>query len=138
MQNVYLRYERRGPGPPEGPVTLSSSPRVRSRTKRPTPEAKRRPAPAAAAEEPRAAEGHEVQIGPPKLTRFERARIIGARALQLALGAPPFVPLSADIRDPIGLAIRELEAKALPISIRRTLPDGRHQDIPLDWLLQDT
>lgn len=77
----------------------------------------------------------KVTIGPPKLTRFERARIIGARALQLALGAPPFITVPPNIKDPISLAIAELEAKALPISIRRTLPDGRYQDIPIDWLL---
>ncbi|MEM3436937.1 MAG: DNA-directed RNA polymerase subunit K [Nitrososphaerales archaeon] len=77
----------------------------------------------------------KVTIGPPRLTRFERARIIGARALQLALGAPPFIPVPPNIKDPISLAIAELEAKALPISIRRTLPDGRYQDIPIDWLL---
>jgi len=77
----------------------------------------------------------KVTIGPPRLTRFERARIIGARALQLALGAPPFIPVPPDIKDPISLAIAELETKALPISIRRTLPDGRYQDIPIDDLL---
>jgi len=77
----------------------------------------------------------KVNIGPPKLTRFEKARIIGARALQLALGAPPFVPVPANIKDPISLAVAELESKALPISIRRTLPDGKYQDIPIDWLL---
>ena len=77
----------------------------------------------------------KVTIGPPRLTRFERARIIGARALQLALGAPPFIPVPPEIKDPISLAIAELEAKALPISIRRTLPDGRYQDIPIDDLL---
>jgi len=77
----------------------------------------------------------KVLIGPPRLTRFERARIIGARALQLALGAPPFVPLKPEIRDPIELAIYELESKALPISIRRTLPDGRFEDIPVEYLL---
>ncbi|MCP8306429.1 MAG: DNA-directed RNA polymerase subunit K [archaeon] len=77
----------------------------------------------------------KVGIGPPKLTRFERARIIGARALQLALGAPPFIPIPSNITDPISLAIAELESKALPISIRRALPDGRYQDIPIDYLL---
>ena len=77
----------------------------------------------------------KVSIGPPKLTRFERARIIGARALQLALGAPPFIPVPPNIKDPISLAIAELESKALPISIKRTLPDGKYQDIPIDWLL---
>ncbi|MEM1525243.1 MAG: DNA-directed RNA polymerase subunit K [Nitrososphaerales archaeon] len=80
-------------------------------------------------------EQFQVKIGPNKLTRFERARIIGARALQLSLGAPPFIPIPPNIKDPISLAIAELEAKALPISIRRTLPDGTYQDIPIDVLL---
>ena len=78
----------------------------------------------------------KITIGPPKLTRFERARIIGARALQLALGAPPFIQLKPTVRDPISIAMEELELMALPISIRRTLPDGTYQDIPIDWLLQ--
>ena len=77
----------------------------------------------------------KVEIGPPTLTRFERARIIGARALQLSLGAPPFIPLEPGVRDPIRLATRELEARALPLSIRRVLPDGRSQDIPIQSLL---
>lgn len=76
-----------------------------------------------------------VTIGPPKLTRFERARIVGARSLQLALGAPPFIPVTSEVKDPISLAITELESRALPISIRRALPDGRYEDIPIDWLL---
>ena len=37
-------------------------------------------------------------------------------------------------RSSISLAIEELEKKALPISIRRTLPNGIYQDIPLEWL----
>ncbi|MGQ9719321.1 MAG: DNA-directed RNA polymerase subunit K [Nitrososphaerales archaeon] len=77
----------------------------------------------------------KITIGPPRLTRFERARIIGARALQLALGAPPFVPVPSSVSDPIILAMIELDAKALPISIRRSLPDGRYQDMPIDVLL---
>lgn len=80
-------------------------------------------------------EGRKVLIGPSKLTRFERARIIGVRALQLALGAPSFIPITPDVKDSISLAIKELESRALPISIRRSLPDGRYQDIPIDWLL---
>ena len=39
----------------------------------------------------------KILMGPPTLTRFEKARIMGARALQLSLGAPPFIdiPVSA-------------------------------------------
>ncbi len=73
----------------------------------------------------------EVKIGPPKLTRFERARIVGARSLQIAMGAPPFVPLEGGYRGPIEIATAELEADALPISIRRSLPNGITQDIPI-------
>jgi len=35
----------------------------------------------------------EVKIGPPFLTKYERARIIGVRSLQLNYGAPPLVPI---------------------------------------------
>lgn len=80
-------------------------------------------------------EGFEIKVGPAKLTRFERARIIGARSLQLAMGAPPFIPLEEWMKDPITIASEELEQGALPISIRRTLPNGVYQDIPLRALL---
>lgn len=77
----------------------------------------------------------QVIIGPPKLTRFEKARIVGARALQLSLGAPPLVVVRSDINDSISLAEFELMHKALPISVRRVLPDGKYQNIPILWLL---
>lgn len=68
------------------------------------------------------------------MTRFERARIIGARSLQLALGAPPFIKILATIHNPIDIAVAELDQKVLPINIRRALPDGQYEDIPLDIL----
>jgi DNA-directed RNA polymerase I, II, and III subunit RPABC2 len=76
-----------------------------------------------------------VHIGPPKLTRFERARIVGARALQLSLGAPILVELSKGFSDPIDIAIEELKEGVLPMTVRRTLPEGSYQDIPLIDLL---
>ena len=72
-----------------------------------------------------------VRIGPPKLTRFERARIVGARALQISLGAPILVELPLEIKDPIDIALWELDEQVLPMTIRRALPDGSHQDISL-------
>lgn len=72
-----------------------------------------------------------VLIGPPKLTRFERARIAGARALQVSLGAPILVELPPKMSDPIDIALVEIKAGILPMTIRRTLPDGSHQDIAL-------
>jgi DNA-directed RNA polymerase I, II, and III subunit RPABC2 len=76
------------------------------------------------------------RIGPDHLTRFERARILGARALQLSLGAPPLTPLPDTVRDPISIARLELENRALPISIRRILPTGEYQNIPVAELLK--
>jgi DNA-directed RNA polymerase I, II, and III subunit RPABC2 len=81
-------------------------------------------------------QGFEIRVGPPKLTRFEKARIVGARSLQLTMGAPAFVPIEKGLRDPIMIATSELESGALPISIRRTLPNGVHQDIPIKALMQ--
>jgi DNA-directed RNA polymerase I, II, and III subunit RPABC2 len=75
-------------------------------------------------------------IGPPKLTRFERARIVGARSLQVSLGAPILAPLPDEVVDPIDIAVVELREKVLPMTIRRTLPEGSYQDIPLIDLLQ--
>ena len=78
----------------------------------------------------------KIYIGPPRLTRFEKARIVGARALQIAMGAPILIELSKAPTNPIDIALEELEKGVLPITIRRTLPDGRtYQDIPLKWLL---
>ncbi len=76
-------------------------------------------------------------MGPPKLTRFEKARIVGARALQVAMGAPIIVELSPTTSSPIDIALKELESGALPMTIRRTLPDGTYQDLPLKWLLKE-
>ena len=76
----------------------------------------------------------EIRIGPPKLTRFEKARIVGARSLQIAMGAPPFVALEGKYGGPIEVATRELYEDALPISIRRSLPNGITQDIPIKAL----
>lgn len=76
----------------------------------------------------------QVLIGPPTLTRFERARIIGSRSLQLSLGAPILIDSSKKFSDTISIAVAELDLKVLPISIRRVLPNGLYQDIPIDWL----
>jgi DNA-directed RNA polymerases I, II, and III subunit RPABC2 len=74
-----------------------------------------------------------INVGPPKITRFEKARIVGARALQISMGAPILVDAEENT-NPIDIAVTELEAGILPITIRRTLPDGTFQDIPLRWL----
>ena len=50
-------------------------------------------------------------------TRYERARIIGARALQISMGAP--VLLEDDSGEPIDIADSELEAGIIPITVKR-------------------
>lgn len=76
-------------------------------------------------------------MGPPKITRFEKARIVGARALQISMGAPILIEISEGFPSPIDIALKELYAGILPMTIRRTLPDGTFQDIPLKWLLEE-
>ncbi|MBD3350593.1 MAG: DNA-directed RNA polymerase subunit K [Candidatus Lokiarchaeota archaeon] len=76
-----------------------------------------------------------IKIGSIFVTRYERARIIGARALQVSLGAPILIPLKNVELDAISIAERELEEGILPLTIRRTLPSGEYQDVPLSWLI---
>lgn len=52
------------------------------------------------------------------LTRFEKARLLGARAIQISMGAKPMVELDGII-DPIDIAYKELEANVLPLDVIR-------------------
>lgn len=54
-----------------------------------------------------------------KYTRFERARIIGARALQITMGAPVLIKVKKDLIDPVKIALLEFEKDVLPISVLR-------------------
>lgn len=64
------------------------------------------------------------------ITRFERARVISARALQLALGAPPLVK-PADNSTPYELAKEELTKGILPLCVIRTFPSGKTEVVNL-------
>lgn len=55
-----------------------------------------------------------------ELTRFERTRIISARALQVSMGAP--VLIKTKHHDPKSIAREEFEAGLLPITVKRELP----------------
>ncbi len=62
-----------------------------------------------------------------KHTKYERARIIGARALQIAMGAPILLDIKEEDFEkinfnPITIAKMEYDAEILPITIRRPLP----------------
>ena len=74
----------------------------------------------------------QVLTGPPTLTRFEKARIMGARALQLSLGAPVFIKIPKNAITSLEIAMEELKQKVIPIVIKRTLPNGDYQNIPID------
>ena len=50
-------------------------------------------------------------------TRYERARIIGARALQISMGAPLLISTSRI--DPLEIAIEEFNADIIPITVKR-------------------
>ena len=73
-----------------------------------------------------------VVTGPPTLTRFEKARIMGARALQLSLGAPIFIEIPKNATTSLEIAMEELKQRVIPIVIKRTLPNGDYQNIPID------
>jgi len=60
----------------------------------------------------------------PILTKYERARIIGARAEQINAKAIPLVSVPDHIIDGVVIATMELEAKKSPFIIKRPLPDG--------------
>lgn len=52
-----------------------------------------------------------------KLTRYERARVIGARALQISLGAPVLIDVEGG--EPMDIALTELEKGVIPITVKR-------------------
>ena len=54
-----------------------------------------------------------------KYTRFEKARIIGARALQISLGAPVLLDIPEGMIDPIQIAMLEFEKGVIPITVKR-------------------
>ena len=59
-------------------------------------------------------------LGLEEYTRFERARILGARALQVSLGAPILIDIPPSLVDPVEIAEREFAAGRIPITVRRS------------------
>ena len=57
-----------------------------------------------------------------KYTKFEKARIIGARALQISMGAPILIKKPENIFNSIEIAKIEFEIGVLPITVRRIMP----------------
>ena len=68
-----------------------------------------------------------------KYTKYEIARILGSRALQIAMGAPFLIKLSdkelQQIKyNPVDIAKAELEAGVLPITVKRPLPQPEKRE----------
>jgi len=71
-----------------------------------------------------------------KLTRFEIARVVGVRALQLSMGSPSLIDLSeVKVYDPVYIAILELINGLLPMSILRPKETGGVELVPVSKLI---
>eukprot|EP00658_Telonema_sp_P-2_P083737 TRINITY_DN9146_c0_g1_i5.p1 TRINITY_DN9146_c0_g1~~TRINITY_DN9146_c0_g1_i5.p1 ORF type:complete len:144 (+),score=55.07 TRINITY_DN9146_c0_g1_i5:156-587(+) len=68
------------------------------------------------------------------MTKYERARILGTRALQISMGAPVMVELKGQT-DPLDIANMELKKKKIPLMVRRYLPNGSYEDWGVDELI---
>ena len=68
------------------------------------------------------------RITPNFMTKYEKARIIGTRALQISKNAPVLVDLGKEDIDPILIAEKELAERKIPFVIRRYLPNGTYED----------
>ncbi|SBT57055.1 DNA-directed RNA polymerase subunit I, putative [Plasmodium ovale wallikeri] len=92
-----------------------------------------------------------IRITSPYLTKYEKARIIGTRALQISLNAPLTIPIETQDdgtngkseydnylnNDPLVIAEKELYNKSIPFILRRYLPNGSYEDWRLDELIID-
>jgi DNA-directed RNA polymerase I, II, and III subunit RPABC2 len=70
------------------------------------------------------------------MTKYEKARVLGTRALQISMNAPVMVEIDGET-DPLRIAQKELAARKIPIIIRRYLPDGSHEDWRISELIID-
>lgn len=69
-----------------------------------------------------------------EFSKYERARIIGARGLQISMDAPILLKLSEKELeelnyDPLKIAQKELESNVLPISVKKPMPERKEEDI---------
>lgn len=69
-----------------------------------------------------------------KYTRYEIARILGARSLQLAMDAPVLLKLTKEEMDELNydvlkIAEKEFESGVLPITVKRPFPKRSEKEI---------
>lgn len=68
------------------------------------------------------------------MTKYERARVLGTRALQISMNAPVMVDIAGET-DPLKIAMKELRERKIPMIIRRYLPDNSYEDWNIDELI---
>jgi DNA-directed RNA polymerase I, II, and III subunit RPABC2 len=76
-----------------------------------------------------------VRVTIPHLTKYERARVLGTRAMQISRSAPPLITPSQDDDSALKIAYKEFETGQTPFIIRRYLPDGLFEDWALSELM---
>jgi DNA-directed RNA polymerase I, II, and III subunit RPABC2 len=69
----------------------------------------------------------------PFLTNYEKTKCISFRASQINNGAKPYILVPTGVNDSYQIAKMELEARRLPIIIKRPMPDGTYEV----WRLND-
>ena len=74
----------------------------------------------------------------PCMTKYEHARVLGTRALQISMGAPIMVPLEPHETDFLGIARKELAAGCLPAIVKRYLPNGTYEEWDVNELSVDS
>jgi len=68
------------------------------------------------------------------MTKYERARILGTRALQLSRNAPTNIDTTG-LTDPLKIAEQELILKKCPLILRRNFPNGAFEDWKVSELI---
>ena len=79
-------------------------------------------------------QGNADRITTKYLTKYEKASVLGTRALQLSMNAPPMVEVEGET-DPLEIAYKELRQKKIPFIVRRYLPDQSFEDWRLEELI---
>jgi DNA-directed RNA polymerase I, II, and III subunit RPABC2 len=72
--------------------------------------------------------------GFPIMTKYEKARILGIRSIQISNNSKVLVDAKGET-DLLRIALLELRAGKLNMSVRRYLPDGTHIDIPVNDMI---
>ncbi len=67
-----------------------------------------------------------------RMTKYEKAYVLGIRSSQLSMNAPPLIDIG-DETDAFEIAARELREKKIPFIIRRKLPDNTYED----WYIKE-